>query len=238
MTAIVFALLFMIFPVDESKPLKTENNKSNAFDIETKEFLYKEEHLIEINASKIIKSTTEYIDKQGQLRAKRVLKYGEDLTKPDFRIDHYNIEYHEGAKRIDTNVVRVFRGNNNETEQLDLILNDDFVIDAGLNHYFAKHWENLLNGEELNFYFITPSQLDYFNFRVYKNDIVTINGKEGMELIVEPNSFFLRLFFSSIYVTYALDTKEILFYKGISNIYDNNAEIYDVIIDYTMEGIK
>lgn len=228
-------LSFLLMDADSS--IISRNFESFAFDTETKEYLYKEVHSEELLNNKLRKSRTDYIDKDDLKVASRLLTFSDDLSKPNFKIEHFELDYYEGAELLDSNRVRVYkkmRGTEVEEEKV-FEFDGDFVIDAGLNHYFRDNWDTLLSGETKQFYFIAPSQLDYFNFQVYKNDIIEINGREGMELVLEPNSFFLRLFFSSIYITYALDTKEILYYKGISNIYDKNAEIYDVVVDFTLE---
>ncbi|MBU1100794.1 MAG: hypothetical protein KKA84_10360 [Bacteroidetes bacterium] len=232
----LFTFLFVAFFNSSVVNNASRNFESFAFDIESSEYLYKEVHKEDLSDNRLVRSVTDYVSKDGKLLARRVLDFSNDLTKPDFKIEHFDLDYYEGVKLIDANSIRVYKKNSGEKEEEAIFqLGDNFVIDAGLNHYFRNNWKRLMSGEMIDFYFIAPSQLDYYTFRVYKNDIVEVGGRKGMELILEPDSFFLRLFFSSIHITYDLETKEILYYKGISNVYDSNSEIYDVKIDFTLE---
>ena len=120
----------------------------------------------------------------------------------------------------------------NQEEKI-LELEEPYVIDGGLTYFFIKNWSRLLNNEIVEFNFIAPSKLDYFRFRVSKNAIVDLGNRKGLQLKLEVNSFLLRAFVDPILITYDLENKKILSYKGISNINDDNGKSYSVIIDFT-----
>ena len=81
-------------------------------------------------------------------------------------------------------------------------IENPYVIDGGLTYFFRKHWDRLLNGETIEFNFVTPSKLDFYSFRVSKNSIKELGEYKGMEIILEPASFIIRQFVDPIYITY------------------------------------
>lgn len=225
-------------------PLLFGNNNSNvslkyyssiAKDLKENKLLYKEFHEEKFIGNKIEQSITQYKDLSGNLISKRVMSFFDDLTKPNFKLEDYKSGYVEGAELLSKNKVRVFtrKDFNSKLEEEILTVDEPFVIDGGLTYFFRNNWNDLMNGKTKIFNFIAPAKLDYFKFRVSNNSIITVGSKKGMQLKLEPNSFIIRAFVDPILITYALDTKEILSYKGISNINDENGKSHLVEINYT-----
>lgn len=208
---------------------------SEARNLENNKAIYTEFHKEEYSEGKIETSITKYNDLNNNLISERIMEFGEDLIKPDFILKDYKSGYIEGAEVVGSNLIRVFTrtDSSSEMEEKFLTVEEPYVIDGGLTYFFIKHWDSLIKGETVEFNFITPSKLDYFSFRVYKDSLTTVGEREGMQLKLEPSSFIIRAFVDSIIIVYALDNKEILYYKGISNINDENGKSYSVIIDYT-----
>lgn len=213
------------------------DSKSSAFDINSGDFLYNEFHYDVYSDNNLKKRISKFVDEKGNIISKREMLFKNDFTKPDFEIEDFRIGYKEGAVVIDSNIVKVYKRDSFEypTEENTLQIDGEFVIDGGLTYFFRKHWGKLINDEVIDFYFIAPNRLDYYSFRVSKYDIVDVNGFSGMRLLLEPSSFILRAFVDPIYITYDLVTRDILYYEGVSNVYNSNGDIYNVKIDYTLE---
>lgn len=234
---IILLGMSVIFSSANANPV---SSKSFAFDIESGKFIYNEIHSDEFSTEGLKKRISNFVDDKGDLISRRVMEFNKDLARPNFTIEDFRIGYLEGAEVLSSNKVKVFKRESfdEKLEETILTIDGDYVIDGGLTFYFQQNWQKLLKGERLEFYFVTPNRLDYYSFRVYKKDIHEINGRKGMRLILEPASFILRQFVDPILITYELESKEILLYEGISNVYDENGNIYNVKIDYTMEDHK
>ena len=213
--------------------IKTYSSK--AFDLKDGRFLYGEYHQEKFNGEKIAESITKYKDSDNNILSERIMNFQDDLTKPRFVLKDFRSGYIEGADLLPNNEVRVYTRENyqDKTDEKILKVEEPFVIDGGLTYFFRENWERLLKNEKIEFNFITPSKLDYFRFRVYKNSLVQVGSRKGVQLKLEVNSFILRAFVDPIYITYDLENKEILAYKGISNINDENGKSHSVEIDFT-----
>ncbi len=213
---------------------------SRAFNLKDGRLIYREYHEEKFRNEKIMESITRYKDPNDNLLTERIMIFGEDLTKPKFILKDFRSGYIEGSEMLLNNKVKVYTRKNFNDKMSEKILQveEPFVIDGGLTYFFRENWEKLLNDDTVEFNFITPAKLDYYRFRVSKNSIVTIGGRKGMQLKLEINSFILRAFVDPILITYALDNKEILSYKGISNVNDENGKSHLVEIDFTDKGDK
>lgn len=235
MLQVIFSILFFLLPKLENSETEVKNYKSYAYDMETDEFLYTEAHQEIYSEGRIQEIMSEYINPEGELLTQRILKFGSDLGKPEFRLEDPRRGYIEGAEVINTGVVRLYRREsfNDQMEEEIMQVEEPFVIDGGMTFFFRENWDLLLSGETLYFNFIIPSALDYFEFRVYKEENVTISGREGIKLKFEIASFLLRAFVDPIYLVYDLDDKRVLHYSGMSNINNSEGDSYNVKIDYT-----
>jgi len=230
-----FLLFIVMILVTGSTNYVKKNYSGSAFDLNNGKFLYKEFHEERYSEKKLSESITEYRDQQNKLLSQRVMVFKDDLTKPKFELQDFRSGYIEGSEVLSNNEVKVYTRKNKESELEEKVLNPEepFVIDGGLTYFFIKNWNSLMNNETVEFNFITPAKLDYFRFRVSKNSIINLGARRGLQLKLEINSFILRAFVDPIYITYDLETKKILSYKGISNINNEQGKSYSVQIDYT-----
>lgn len=201
-------------------------------------FLYREIHEAKFNGEKIDEIITQFKDPNNNLIAVRTMIFGEDLTKPQFVLKDFRSGYVEGSELLPSNKVRVYTKENfgDKLDEKILEVEEPFVIDGGITYFFKEHWEDLIRNKTVKFNFVTPSKLDYYRFRVYKKAIVQIDGRKGLQLVLELDNFIMRAFVDPIIITYDLENKEILYYKGISNINDENGKSLSIKIDYSAKG--
>ncbi|MFH0736415.1 MAG: hypothetical protein V1773_18650 [bacterium] len=236
MTNLIVLLAFLFNPFfNESSTNNIKIYSSKAINLKTGKFIYSETHEEKFIGDKIVKSVTRYKDSKNNILSERVMKFAADLSKPEFELKDFRSGYIEGSEVLKDNKVKVYTRKkfDSKIEEKILEIKEPFVIDGGLTYFFRENWERLLNNEIVEFIFLAPSKLDYYRFRVSKNNIIVVGNKKGMQLKPEVNSFILRAFVDPIFITYALDNKEILFYKGISNINDEEGKSYLVEIDFT-----
>lgn len=166
------------------------------------------------------------------------MRFSDDLFKPEYELNDFRSGYREGSELLPNKKVKVYTREafNGPVKEKILTVEEPFVIDGGLTYFFVKNWERLMNNETILFNFFAPAKLDYFKFRVSKSEITSVGGRKGIKLKLEINNIILRQFVSPIYITYALDNKEILYYDGISNVNDENGKSYSVKIDFSKNG--
>ena len=228
-------ILLLLLPITETTT--NYQSKSYAYDIDTEEFLYNEIHTDIYSEKSLIRKISKFVDENGELISRRQMIFNNNYSTPDFEIEDFRTGYKEGAYVISPNSVKVFKKESFEEPLEESILNIDgeFVIDGGLTYFFHEKWDKFINDEVISFYFVAPNRLDYYSFQVSKYDIIAINNRKGIRLLLEPSSFILQAFVDPVYITYDLNTKEILYYEGVSNVYDSEGNIYKVKIDYTKE---
>lgn len=232
---ILTIIIMSLLGLNGADTTKIKTYTSKAMDIKSEQHVYSEFHEEKFDGARIVKSVTKYKDTQNKVLSERIMNFSNDLTKPDFELNDFRSGYIEGAELLGKNNVRVYTRENfdDKLEEKLIKVDDPFVIDGGLTYFFRENWADLMNNKTVEFNFIAPAKLDYYRFRVSKSAIVDVGNRKGMQLKLEINSFILRAFVDPILITYALDNKEILHYKGISNVNDESGKSYNVKIDFT-----
>ena len=77
--------------------------------------------------------------------------------------------------------------------------------------------------------FLTPGNLDYYNFLL---NYIGVNKKGLVELDIKISNFILRMFVSKLELQYEPKTKRLIQYKGLSNLSDDNDKMQAVTIKY------
>ncbi|MBI9071520.1 MAG: hypothetical protein JEY94_07965 [Melioribacteraceae bacterium] len=230
---LLISFLFVGF-VSESNQTPINKYRSTAYDLDSDKFIYTENHAETYNGSKLVKSVISYKDTNEIVFTTKEMFFNADSTKPDFVLKDSRDGYLEGSELLSDNKIRVFtRSTFDEPISEDTLqIDETFVIDGGLTFFFRENWEEILNDEIISFYFVAPAKLDYYKFRVSKYEELVLNDKDAVTLELELNSWFLRQFVSSIFITYDKKTKTIIKYEGISNINNELGKSHFVKIDF------
>ncbi|MBL7994904.1 hypothetical protein JNM05_05980 [bacterium] len=177
-----------------------------------------------------------YKNLAGETIVRRIVNFEHSALKPAFRLDDLRNGYAEGAE-IEGDKIKVFTGGslNDPFEEKLLDVPEPAIIDAGFNFFVEQNWDRLMNGEVLPFNFVAPSQLDYVKLRVYRSGTTTHKGRPVVELNMDIDNFFLRLFVEAIHLKYDEETKLLVVYNGISNIYDDNGKSHKVRMEFNYQ---
>ncbi len=212
---------------------KVSRLETKAFDRKTGAWLYTEERLQTDKGNRPGVWHFTYTDEKGRPIVKRSVNFEKDILKPDFRLEDLRNGYREGAEFMGS-TIRVFSGGSPDDpfEEKLLAVPEPAVIDAGFNFFVEKNWDRIMSGEVLAFNFIAPSQLDYFSLRVYKTGETVIQGRPAVLLNMDVDNFFVRLFVEAIHMTYDKDTRRLMVYDGISNIYNNDGKSHKVKMEF------
>ena len=81
--------------------------------------------------------------------------------------------------------------------------------------YISNKMNRIVNGEILTFQLLVVDKLNSYEFQVCQNGIKTINGKDYLEIILEPTSWIVKQFVPSISFYYSPDNyQKIVRYRG------------------------
>ncbi|MBL7959807.1 hypothetical protein JNL27_06155 [bacterium] len=238
-------MIFIIFLALVSAGFTVNNNSTvttlvtRAFDRGTRVLLYTEERKQTDQPDRPGIWNFTYKNAQGETIVKRHVNFERDPIKPDFRLDDLRTGYAEGAE-VTGSMIRVFTGGSPDDPYQEKILSvpEPAIIDAGFNFLVEKNWVKLMKGELLTFNFVAPSQLDYFSFRVYKKRDIVHQNRPAVMLHMDIDNFFLRLFVEAIHLTYDTESRKLVVYDGISNIYNDDGKSHKVRMEFNYQAVE
>jgi len=106
-----------------------------------------------------------------------------------------------------------------QTDALDLVripfdMATTTVIDAGFDRLVERFWDQLKEGEDLEFEFLALSRASLISFRVYRTSI----SETQVGLAIAPANWFLDMLMDPIALNYDRQTGRLLEYRGVTNI--------------------
>lgn len=233
MLYLIFKILIMSLAFSMSDRYTITSLTTQAVDSKSGRLIYTEERKQTDLPDRPGRWYFNYKDTNGKTIVRRQVNFENNILKPNFRLDDLRDGYSEGAE-LNGDSIKVFSGGSVKepyTEQW-LKVPEPAVIDAGFNFLIEQSWDRLLQGKTIVFYFVAPSQLDYFKLRVYKAGETTIQNRPAVILHMDIDNFFLRLFVDAIRLTYDTATGKLVVYEGISNIYDEKGKSHKVRMEF------
>lgn len=212
---------------------ETNNYYGDAFDQNTGQKVYSDNHSEFVQNGKHISSNIEYKDSTGKVIGRKTISFAKNTTLPDFKLEDLRDGYIEGAEFKDGKYKLYFRKNSSEPLQEKILdVSGKSVSDGGFDQFVKENWDSLSSGKKLKFRFYAPSQLDSFKFAAEKVKNVDYEGRPSMVVKMEMDNLLLNIFIPPIFITYDLETKRILFYEGISNVNNAQGKSYFVKLKY------
>lgn len=209
---------------------ETQEYEGEAF-VEGKS-VYREKHIVEFSAGKVLKSSTIYSNTQGEVVAKLENDYGKSLPVPEHEMKDF---IHGGAHgvRYENNRIILFN-RESDKEETKSIRADDFknkllVGGQGFHYYLREHLEEVIKKGEIALKFLIPGRLDAYDFYLKVRKVTS----EIVEIEIEIDNWFLKLFAPKLELVYDRKSKRLLSYSGLSNIKDKKKELMKVKIKYT-----
>jgi hypothetical protein len=235
----LFLMLNLILGLTRIWAIDSYQYSGNAVDLKTKEKLYTDNHVENIQSGKHLSSLIEYRDPSGKVFAKKNINFSKNPHLPDFKLEDFRDGYIEGSE-IKGNNIRVYYRKNKDSklEEKTFPIPPNPVVDGGFDYFIKDNWEKLESGQKLSFQMFAPSKLDYFKFKVGKVKLAKFRGRDAMYLKMELDKFLINAFLPSISIVYDLESKRIVHYEGISNINDPDGKSLFVRITYNHKQIK
>ncbi|MFT5483549.1 MAG: hypothetical protein ACI9GW_002206 [Halieaceae bacterium] len=108
---------------------------------------------------------------------------------------------------------------------------DAAVIDAGFDNFVRSSWEELVRGEQMEFSFL-PADSKRALLMTAVADATVVCAIDQLCVRVEGKSWFVGLFLDPILLAYDRAGRQLLSYRGVSNIRDEEGVLQNVLISY------
>ncbi len=196
------------------------------------EVVYTEKHQVILDKNKIISSETLYYSNADKLIAELKSDYKTSMFLPEYMFK----DLRSGVEHI---VVRdgdklLLKSKENEkadTKTKIIKANDRMVSCQGFHYFIRENLDNFKKNENKDIQLILPGLLDYFTFNISAQDKKNLEGPI-INLKMTVNSWILKMFVSTVDIEYDVIKKQLLKYRGASNILTDDGKTQDVEITY------
>jgi hypothetical protein len=199
----------------------------NAYDRDDQKLRYQEYHYYSADG---LDHRVEYKDSQGNLLAEKTVDYRAGAMAPSFKQQSWLypetlavsvqaqqllIQYTEGATEEKQTVKR----------------QQPLVVDAGFDNYIREHWQPLLDGKSLEFYFPAVTRLSLVKLRV-KLTSCSYPTESDNCFTINSASWLIRLLLAPIELGYDSQTRRLSRFRGLANLSDEQGKGLEVDIKY------
>jgi uncharacterized protein (DUF2147 family) len=190
-----------------------------AFDEFSGKYLYTEVHQHLYEGDKWLSGSVRYFSPDNRLIGEKILDFSKDPYIPLFRLKLPTEKYEEAVSNLTGTAIELERLIEGKQQKTQIERQAGMVADAGFNNFILDHLSDIAAGKTAQFAFVVAGQLDKYSFRLKKAGDGTTDGHPTLKIKGEPDSL-LRYLFSPLQVTYDLQTKTLLEYRGTSNLHD------------------
>lgn len=227
----IFLLLLVTMAPSHAE---TRYRYSSAYANGTDRVLYTEEHTEIFENDKIVEGQVIYRDSSGNVFAEKHLDYRTHRYLPEFRLDNRPPGHQEITVHNDGYYEIIYRNAaSNEDMKERLLPRDGTVADAGFDRFIIDHWQEIIDGETLRAGFLVPSMQKFIDFRIYQQALPGADPEDTRVIVVEPDSFLVRLLADRILLEYEYDQPVLKTFTGISNLRDDLGKNYQVRIEFS-----
>jgi len=233
-------ILFPIMLAIQGSTPTPESRKFHgiAYDLKTGNMIYSENHTEYYSNGRHLRSIVLYTDPAGRVFARKDIDFSRSETAPDFTLVDYRDGYTEGS--IFTAAGFDLFGQRNRSAEMKrrvLIIPEPAVVDGGFDYFVRQNWEKLAAGERISVNFAVSIERDYFRFFIVKTGNGEVNGRRALQLRLQIENVFLRSVVDPIDISYDVESKRLLLYRGMSNINNERGKSYraSVVFDYASQ---
>lgn len=216
----VLALLGLLLTLPALAAPQTQRFYGYAYDLETDRHLYTEVHEQKMDGERWLGGSIGYYLPDGRRIGYKTLDFSKDAFVPVFRLDLELEGYMEGiTDNGDPIVLERREGKTAKVERKSLKRDGPTAADSGFHAILYANFERLMKGEAVSLRLAVAGSLDQFRFRGRRIADATFENRAAVRFVVEPDSL-LRFMVDPLELTYDPKTRQLLEYRGISNIRD------------------
>lgn len=211
----------------------TEKYKGVAYN-KKNEIIYIENHQVTFSDDTNVKeAVTTYLNTKGKKIAEISSDFKKSLSAPVYTFKDFRHKSGHGIAYVDNKLqlIKYKKNGRKKTKFITKKFSPDSLIvgGQGMHYYLRQNFNSLKNKKNVPVKFLTPGNLDYYNFKLNYTGI----NKEGyITLEIKISNLILRIFAPSLYLQYDPKTKRLIQYEGLSNLADDNDDIQSVKIKY------
>jgi len=224
-TALLLSLLLAGLTLTSvAEAADTTEFTGKAYDPDSGDLLYTEEHRLERVDGVPQRETVRYVTPEGDELAQKDMTYWEP-ARPAYRLTVIDPQRTETVEP-ETDGVSV---ESVESGFLDWSDEENYVIDGGFHYFILDHFDTLLDGDSVEFQFLAPTRTRWLGLRL--RPIEQADGQLLLELNVRNR--LLSLVISDIELTYDTETRRLLRYAGLTNLPKPGGGNYRANIEYS-----
>lgn len=195
----------------------------NAIDPDTGTLLYQEVHTLRLDENRVpLSETVDYRLPDGTLLGTKDMRYG-SLSQPDYTVSFESRPVSE-IVNVNDRQVRIERTDEKVLPRPD----GPFAVDGGFHYFILQNFTPLLNGENIDFEFLSAGRGDFIPLTIRPVD--QTSNQLTLELTLQ--NFFLSKLVKPIILTYSTPTRQLLSYSGLTNVPDDQGKLYSATINY------
>jgi hypothetical protein len=193
-----------------------------AYDLAGNRFLYTEVHEQRIVDQRWLGGSITYFAPDGSELGRKSMDFSQDPFVPLYRLDlKARGGYMESIVALTPERIEMAKQNYGARgiERASIRRPAMVAADSGFHAYIREHFAELLAGGPVPFMFAVAGNLDAYKFRARRIADTTFEGRPAVRFRVEPDSL-LRWLVDPLELTYEVERRKLLEYRGISNIHD------------------
>ncbi|MFT6791738.1 MAG: hypothetical protein ACJA04_000950 [Cellvibrionaceae bacterium] len=202
--------------------------------------LYCEYHFYQFTNDKTL---VEYRDLNGQLFAQKQLDFSVHPLKPDVMQEDFR---HGELRRVERSkntanpsvLVSLREANTNQIKEVEILIEDRLIVDAGFDAAIRQWWNLLLSGEQVKVNFLSPIHMRTFNLMIEEsegNRCAEAMDDENRQVcfLISPSNRLIGLFVKPLVLVYERAGKRLSSYQGSVNITSLEGESLKAKIFYS-----
>jgi hypothetical protein len=194
----------------------------NATDLDTGEPLYQEIHKLVIDdQGNPVSETVRYVSPDGVELGIKTLDY-QNLSSPNYQATYRYLPVSETVIK-QASSLKIDRG---ETTVLSLPTTD-YAIDGGFHFHMLKNFDELIKEKTVRFDFLSAGRADFIPLKATAS-----SENNALTIKLTLDNFFLSKLVKPIELVYDVKTRNLLSYRGLTNVPNENGKLYYAQIDY------
>ena len=190
---------------------------------------YVEEHSLTYENDRIVAIKTTFFDADSRKIASQVSEFshGPQFGSYDFRDERH--QYSDGARVMSDRILLYTKEKPDaETKRTYLAKKSDQIVGQGFYQFVAANLDVLARGRSISAKLVLPAQMNQYEVRIRKQHLEA----NRLQLVVELDNWFLRLFTPNVQIEYDLASRRLLWYRGISMVPNKNNKNVEVVTTY------